>query len=343
MGHTNNNLENISVLIIGLGSMGKRRIRNLQHIGVTKITGYDIREDRKNEAVSKYGINILKEFADVNKEDFSHLIVSTPPDEHVFYAMEGVKRGLHVFIEASVLSDGLLELQDLLNEVKIKNQVALVPSCTMRFDPIINKAKQIIDSGKLGRVLLANHHFGQYLPNWHPYERINDFYVSKKETGGAREIVPFDLVYLTWMFGKVKNVKAFLKNTQTLGVEIDDIYSLICETDTGTCLNVVIDVVSKVPYRETKVIFQNGNMEIDFNKGQLSVYSSDSNSWEYFTKARLSKTTSTEEMYVLEITNFIEISFEVVKPTYSIEDDHEVLNILYAAEKSFEERQEIKL
>ena len=42
-------------LIIGLGSMGKRRIRNLQYLGYSKIFGFDLNEDRRQEAVNKYG------------------------------------------------------------------------------------------------------------------------------------------------------------------------------------------------------------------------------------------------------------------------------------------------
>jgi|GEM_PF-5712643 len=45
-------LENI--LVIGLGSMGKRRIRNLQFIGYKSIAGFDPREDRRAEANEKY-------------------------------------------------------------------------------------------------------------------------------------------------------------------------------------------------------------------------------------------------------------------------------------------------
>ena len=40
-------------LIVGLGSMGKRRVRNLQRLGMTDITGFDPRADRRDEAAGK--------------------------------------------------------------------------------------------------------------------------------------------------------------------------------------------------------------------------------------------------------------------------------------------------
>ena len=46
----------MKVLVIGLGSMGKRRIRNLLKLGYKDIIGFDIRTDRINEVNKKYHI-----------------------------------------------------------------------------------------------------------------------------------------------------------------------------------------------------------------------------------------------------------------------------------------------
>jgi len=183
-------------------------------------------------------------------------------------------------------------------------------------------------------VLYVNHHFGQYLPYWHPYEKITDFYVSNRETGAAREIIPFDFVYLSWLFGKPKSVAAMISNTQTLGVDIDDIYSLLFRTDKGTQVNMTIDVVSKVSYRYTKIIAENGNIEIDNVKGTLSIFNGDEEKWQYFTSAQFAKTQSTEEMYVNEMECFANATKGNGKYPYSLKEDHEVLKFLYLAEQS---------
>ena len=36
-------------LVIGLGSMGKRRVRNLLALGIINVAGFDIRKDRRQE------------------------------------------------------------------------------------------------------------------------------------------------------------------------------------------------------------------------------------------------------------------------------------------------------
>ena len=40
-------------LVIGLGSMGKRRIRNLKYLKYKEIIGYDIRRERREEVENK--------------------------------------------------------------------------------------------------------------------------------------------------------------------------------------------------------------------------------------------------------------------------------------------------
>jgi predicted dehydrogenase len=321
---------NVSVLQIGVGSMGKRRVRNLQYLGVTNISCYDIRNDRIDEAKGKYNIKTV-DYSQINWSEFTHVIISTPPDQHIQYAIDAINQDKHVFIEASVVDELYAELIAL---HKAKSQLVLAPSCTMRFDPIVVKAKEIIDSGNLGKVIFANHYFGQYLKYWHTYEDFKDFYVSQKSTGAAREIVPFDLVYLVWLLGDITTIASLKKNSQTLGIDIDDIYSIICETVNNVLLQLSIDVVSKVPYRDTRITLQNGNIEINNVKGELNVYNLNTNTWQHYTRNKLMVTNSTEEMYVVELKAFIDATSGRGVFPYSIEEDHKILKYLYTAESA---------
>ena len=70
---------------IGLGSMGKRRIRNLLSVGINDITGFDKREDRRREAEDKYQIKTSAELTADLLSESDILIVSTPPDRHLEY------------------------------------------------------------------------------------------------------------------------------------------------------------------------------------------------------------------------------------------------------------------
>ena len=97
-------------LIVGLGSMGKRRIRNLKYLKAGEIIGFDTMEARRKEAEEKYGIKTFDDFDKAKKEQPDAFIISTPPDLHVKYAMEAAKHNKHFFMEASVVDEGMDEL-----------------------------------------------------------------------------------------------------------------------------------------------------------------------------------------------------------------------------------------
>lgn len=320
-------------LQIGLGSMGKRRIRNLLHLGEKDITGFDIRDDRRTEANSLYGIKTISSLEKLEWNQFSHVIISTPPDLHAHYAIIAAKLEKNIFIEASVIDEDLDALEKLAN----KNFV-ISPSCTMRFDPIVAKAKEIIDSGALGKLIFANHYFGQYLPDWHPYENIRDFYVSKRQTGAAREIVPFDLVYITWLCGFPKTLTSLITNSKTLGVDIDDVYSVLYQTDENVQVTFTVDVVSRFSYRDTRLIFSEGNLTIDNVNGSLSLFDGKTMQGQVIKRDSLAQTFSREEMYVLEMKAFLDATNGKRPFPYSLKDDRRILKILRTVEESFDQK-----
>lgn len=322
----------MKVLQIGLGSMGKRRIRNLQYLGHRDIIGYDTREDRLKEANDLYNIEIVDNLESIDFKNITHIIISTPPDKHSEYIQLAQKQEKHVFVEASVIDDEYGKLI----EISKKQNCLLAPSCTMRFDPLNQKVKEVLDSKILGKNIFLQHHFGLYLPFWHPYESIKDFYVSKRETGAAREIVPFDLVYISWFIGRPQGrISGLITNTGNLDIDINDIYSLQYQTEDKCHVQFTIDVVSKKAYRTTRIVCENGSIDLDTVKGELSIYNADENKWQIYTRTQLSTTKSTEEMYVLEMQKFLNASLGKDTWSYTLKDDWEVLNWLYKAEKDY--------
>lgn len=322
----------MKLLQIGLGSMGKRRVRNLQYLGHNDIIGYDTRKDRLKEANDLYNIEIVDNLESIDFKNITHIIISTPPDQHSEYIQLAQKQKKHVFVEASVVDDGYAKLI----EVSKKQNCLVAPSCTMRFDPLNQKVKEVLDSKILGKNIFLQHHFGLYLPFWHPYESIKDFYVSKKETGAAREIVPFDLVYISWFIGKPQGrISGLITNTGNLDIDIDDIYSLQYQTEDKCHVQFTIDVVSKKAYRTTRIVCENGSIDLDTVKGELSIYNANENKWQIYTRAQLSITKSTEEMYVLEMQKFVNASLGKDTWSHTLEDDWEVLSWLYKTEKDY--------
>ena len=332
----------VKLLIVGLGSMGKRRIRNLQYLKAGEIIGFDVREDRRKEAEEKHGMKTFDGFSKAMRDQPDALIISTPPDLHVKYAMEAAKNNKHFFMEASVVDWGMNEL---IAECQ-KRDIVAAPSCTMRFHPSVKKIKEIVNAKNIGDALLFTYHSGQYLPDWHPWEDYRKFYVAKKETGAAREIAAFELVWLTWIFGKVDTISCFKGKLSKLDVEIDDAYQIIMKFKSGVFGHMLIDVISRVPDRSFKTFGEEGVILWDWGVG-VKVYTAKDKDWKNYPEnggITIEGYTEKikEEPYIEEMNSFIRAIKKEIKYPYTLEEDKRILEVLYAAERSSDNKIHVK-
>jgi predicted dehydrogenase len=324
-------------LVIGLGSMGKRRVRNLQALGIKGIAGFDLRADRRQEAQEKYGIPVFGNL-DVAMRSFTPevFVISTPPDLHMHYAYFAFENGISCFIEASVVDADKIKL---LGEKITGTAIIMAPSCTMRYFPGPKKVKELIRSNSIGKVLNVNYQTGQYLPDWHPWEKIEDFYVSKRETGGAREIVPFELTWLNDIFGIPKALACVKAKLTDMNIDIDDIYHCLLRYDTDVIANITVEVVSRPKAcRDMRVLGSEGEIVFSADSNSVRYINTTMEDWKEF-KFDMGTVEdqyiNPEEPYISEIRDFVD-AVEAKKQTVfpnSLLDDYEILQTLNALEK----------
>ncbi|TKB74920.1 MAG: Gfo/Idh/MocA family oxidoreductase [Nitrospira sp.] len=325
------------MLVIGLGSMGKRRIRNLQTLGVKNIGGVDPREDRREESASKFAVPTFSSVEEaVAAFAPSALVIATPPDRHMDYAFFGYRHRLPCFIEASVVdADKILELHNLIRE----GGPIMAPSCTMRYFPGPAKVKELIRAGAIGKVLNINYHTGQYLKDWHPWEPIESYYVSKRLTGGCREIVPFELTWLNDVFGEPKPLACLRDRVGDMSVDIDDIYHFWLRYPGGTLANITIEVLSRPEVtREMRVLGTMGQVVFSATENVVRMRTLGSDAWTQFELHRGRAEDgyiNAEEPYVGELCDFLQ-AVETNNPAAfpnTLLNDYAVLQTLCALER----------
>lgn len=324
----------MSYYVIGLGSMGKRRVRCLIALGIKSedIWGFDTREDRCVEAKEKYSINIASNIEDVDFDNVKAIIVSLPPDKHNIGINIAVKYNKPVFVEASVMLDETVEIE------KNSKNIFVAPSCTFIFHPMIKEIKKIITSASLGKVCNFSYHSGQYLPDWHPWEDVNDFYVSKKETGGAREIVPYELTWITDVFGFPKQIKGYYRKTGFVGCDIDDSY--VCCLDYNDMIGtLVVDVISRYPARNLIINCQDGQIQWRWDSNCIEVYDAKQKKTTYIDQnIQIHEEGYSdmigEEMYIEEIDRFLKGIDDSAQYPNTLDKDIKVLRLLDDIEKS---------
>ena len=326
----------MNFLIIGLGSMGRRRIRCLQSLEHKDIYGFDKNIKRIQNAEKDYGIkkvNNVIEFLKVKKVDA--IIISTSPESHSEYIKIGIDFSINCFVEASVTDkENIKEFSKIAN----KKNIFIAPSCTKTYFPAPKLIKKILEENNFGELFYFNYSTGQYLPDWHPWEDINDYYVSKTETGGCREIVPFELTWLNKLFGKPKILNCIKRRTGVINAPIDDYYNFVLEYPKNLIGNIIVEVLSRPnAHSDFRITGSNGQLKYDQENNiiNFSLINGIKTSINISEGEKEPGYIHPEGPYISEINDFIKALENKNKSLFpnNLEYDYEVLNYLSDLEK----------
>jgi predicted dehydrogenase len=252
------------------------------------------------------------------------------------YAWAALERGLPCFIEASVTdADRILEL----HRRSEHTPLLMAPSCTMRYFPGPQRVKALVEGGAIGRPLNFNYLTGQYLPDWHPWEPIEAFYVSKRATGGAREIVPFELTWLNDLFGAPEPLACVKTKLTDLAADIDDIYHCLLRYPGGVLGNMTVEVISRPrATRELRILGTEGEIVFSADENCVRHATTASPEWERFDLGRGTLADgyiNPEEPYIAELRAFVTAVARGDKGLYpnTLLHDYAVLQTLYRLEE----------
>lgn len=311
--------------------MGKRRIRNFFANGEKNVVGLDFSAERRKEAEEKYGI---KTFDDLNKilvENIDAVSISTPPDKHGDYIRWAIGNKKHFFVEIATTDDGY-------NEV-LKNKslsIAMAPSCSFRFFRPIKMMKNFVEEGRIGKVLAFQHHVGQYLPEWHPWEDYRQIYFAKKETGAFRTMFLFELNWLGWLVdSSAAYVSGLMDKVSELEMDANDIVLTNLKFQNRVLGNVLIDVISRKPFRTLRILGSDGVLEWEKADSVIKIYDAKSKASEVIAvpKGRIETSYINEEdMYNDEIKAFVDAIYGRAPYPYTFEEDLKNLKTLYKLE-----------
>lgn len=235
----------MKVIVIGLGSMGKRRIRLIQkYDSDIKITGIDLTAERRKEAEELYGIKTYSDLSDIlDYNDIDCAFICTSPLSHNLIINKCLSNKWHVFTEMNLVQDGY---DDNISKAKTNGLILFLSSTFLyreEINHINNEIKNI--SCRLNYV----YHIGQYLPDWHPWEDYTQYFVSDKRTNGCREILAIELPWLTTLFGGGKSISTVKSKMTSLNVDYPDNYMIILEHENGNNGVLAVDVVSRKAVR----------------------------------------------------------------------------------------------
>lgn len=258
-------------LIAGLGSVGRRHMRNLLALGEKDIVLLRTRKATlPDDELAGYPVeNDLREALKKHKPDA--VIVANPTSLHLETAVPAAEAGCHILLEKPISgsTEGLGELESAVQKSGSKVLVAF----QFRFHPGLMRAKQLISNGEIGRIISAHVHFGEYLPAWHPWEDYRQGYAARSDLGGGVVLTQcHSLDYLPWLVGKVKSVWGFTGKISDLEVDVEDTAEIGLRFESGALANLHLDFNQQPPAHRFEIIGTKGTIKWDLADGATRIY-----------------------------------------------------------------------
>ena len=146
-----NNEAPLRIGIIGYGGMGKYHTDRLRKLGIMEIVGaYDCDPARLQAAKADGMIAYSSADALLGDNSIKAVLIATPNDIHCEYAIAAAKAGKHIICEKPAAL-GVSEIDEMEMAAK-QNGVILTVHQNRRWDGDFIAAKQIIESGVIGKV-----------------------------------------------------------------------------------------------------------------------------------------------------------------------------------------------
>ena len=256
----------MKVVVIGLGSMGRRRIRLMQAMpDGFEIVGVNRSAERRAQVEKELGIRAfatLAEAIDAAKPQVA--FVCTAPAGHGPTVLECIDAGLDVFMEINLIGPWYAEAAA---KAKAKG-VKLFISST----PVYRREMRYVADAVRGEPVNYLYHCGQYLPDWHPWEDYHNFFAAKKETNGCREILCVELPWIEKAFGRIESVHVMSGRLTSLDIDFPDHYMMSIRHAGGSKGLYCQDIVSRKGLRRLEVFSEKHHIFWEGTPDSLSAY-----------------------------------------------------------------------
>lgn len=321
-----------NILVVGGGSIGKRHARNLLSLGQKNIFVVEPNADRAKEDIeTKLGLATFRSLEDAFAENkFDIAFICSPSIFHMEQALYCVKNGCDIFIEKPI-SHNLENTDKLLKETEKRKLIGMMGS-NWKFYPLFKKMKTLLDEKAIGKVLSVRCQFGQYLPDWHPWEDHRKGYSANKKLGGGVLLESHEFDYITWFLGNVKKIACFADKVSDVTVDTEDVAEVILKFESGAIGEMHFDYFQRFYQRNFEFFGEKGTILWDVNEKKVVLLVKDKEKEEFLLDVKY----DINNMYMEEMTHFLDCVEKRKETITSVEHGVKVLELICAAKKSAE-------
>lgn len=320
----------MKIIIIGLGSMGKRRIRLLhQYDAAISLIGVDSRSDRLQEVEGQFHIPVYGDLNEaIRKENPEIAFICASPLVHYEITRQCIEHGMHIFSELNLIDEDHQEMIALAQEKGIQLFLSSTLLYRKEIQYLIDKLREADQKAHY------RYHVGQYLPDWHPWESLNDFFVSNQKTNGCRELLAIELPWIRKAFGTIKAISVIKDTLTSLNLRYPDSYIVVLEHERGHKGVLHVDVASRKAMRNLEIYSDNLHLFWDGTANGLKMYdigNKDLISLSLYETVEQNSSYGEhiiENAYLEEICAFFKEMNGIPAALHSFEEDIEVLKLI---------------
>ena len=262
-------MKTYKIAFVGLGSIGKRHLKNLTDILRLRGDSFTIdayRNSNNKEIPQEVRHLITNEFflpCELSQEIVYDIVfVTNPTSKHWETIQRFQKNTKSFFIEKPIFDSTEIDISSLEKNRTVTSYVA----CPLRYNPVLQYVKNKVD---LDKVYSARAISSSYLPDWRPGTDYRQCYSAHRDMGGG---VGIDLIhewdYLTFLFGNPQENHTIQSTVSHLEIDSDDIAVYIAKVN-NTMIELHLDYFGRKSIRTLDLFMKDDTLHCDLLNGRI--------------------------------------------------------------------------
>ncbi|MBR5420393.1 MAG: Gfo/Idh/MocA family oxidoreductase [Lachnospiraceae bacterium] len=341
----------MKILMIGLGSIGQRHMRNIRRIlgdeaELIAFRSRGLKATFSDSLQIREGVDLEEEYNISSYTDIEEALAKKPEiafitnitSRHMEFALRCAEAGCHLLIEKP-LSDSMEGVEELKRLEKEKG-LKIFMGFQNRYHPEVQRMKESVESGELGRLRYVSCEFSERVTTMHRYEDYRDTYMARKKMGGGPvlNLQMHDLDILQWLFGKPVDVRAQLGERGGLEIDVEESAQAVFTTRDAYPIFTHTDFLQYPPVHAFKVVGEYGRIEADLLAARFTKYRGDEPAeiWNDSDFVR-------NEMFIEELNDFLECIKKDTEPAIPLSAGITALEMALAEKRSAAENKTVEV
>ena len=311
-------------LIAGLGSIGRRHLHNLLALGERDIVLYRThRATLPDDELADFPTetDLRRALARFRPDA---VIVANPTALHLDVAIPAAQAGCHLLLEKPIAPD--LQGVDALRCAVQENGVRVLVGFQFRFHPTLRQVRAWLQEGAIGRPLFVRAHWGEYLPDWHPWEDYRQSYAARADLGGGVvRTLSHPIDYLRYLLGDAEVVWAHTAHLSPLELQgVEDFAEIGFRFADGSLASLHLDYFQRPPAHWLEISGTEGAIRWDYTTGEAKLWATWANAWQ---TAHLPPGWERNTMFLNEMAHFLAVVRGEAEPICTLEDGIRALEL----------------